>query len=421
MNSNRAAENLSSDGEVPLPQAAFVHSLKKVKKPLPARPKISEIRAISKNSRLFLKKYFPGATTQDWNNWKWQVRNSFHSFEDLSKIINLTDPEKNAIRDHGYHLPLRVTPYYASLLADNHENNVIRKSMIPTMSELTLSPGEAEDPLGEESTSPVPCLVHRYPDRVLFLATNFCSAYCRYCTRSHMVAKDPQHYDLAHWNQAFDYLSGHPEIRDVIISGGDPLTINEIHLEYLISRLRSIPHLEIIRLGTKVPIVLPQRITRSLVQMLKKYQPIYFSIHFMHPSELTPETVEACNRLADGGFPLGSQTVLLKGINDNVPVMKDLMHGLLKMRVRPYYIYQCDPIPGSAHFRTSVRKGLDIIRGLRGFTSGYAVPHYVIDAPGGGGKIPLLPDYVVGKEGNYLILKNYQGRIFKYPDMDDES
>ena len=277
--------------------------------------------------------------------------------------------------------------------------------------------GEVSDPLFEGHDSPVSNIVHRYPDRVLFLVTGFCSTYCRYCTRSHMVAKDKCHIGIKAWAPALEYIRKHPEVRDVLISGGDPLTMPDSHIEYLLSNLRQIPHVEIIRMGTKVPVVLPQRITRSLTSILKKYHPFFVSIHFTHPDELTPEVTEACNRLADAGIPLGSQTVLLKEINDNVNIMMKLMQGLLKLRVRPYYIYQCDPIPGSAHFRTPVEKGLEIIAGLRGFTSGYAVPHYVIDAPGGGGKIPLLPDNFVGREENSVLIRNYEGNIYRYPDV----
>ena len=242
------------------------------------------------------------------------------------------------------------------------------------------------------------CLVHRYPDRVLFLVTDFCSSYCRYCTRSHMIAGKGKSHASSDWDEALKYIREHSEIRDVLLSGGDPLTLPDEKLRYLFSELRSIPHVEIIRIGTKVPVVLPQRITPALVRLLRKFHPLYISIHFTHPEEITPEVSQACNRLADAGIPMGSQTVLLKGINDDPGVFKTLMHELLKIRVRPYYLYQCDPVPGSAHFRTPVDKGIEIIRSLRGFTSGYAVPHFVIDAPGGGGKIPILPNYFVGKK-----------------------
>ena len=289
--------------------------------------------------------------------------------------------------------------------------------MIPVVQELTLSPGEEEDPLNEHQHNTLNCLVHRYPDRVLFLVTNFCSSYCRYCTRSHMVAgRGNSHTRRADWDQAIEYIRSHTEIRDVLLSGGDPLTLSDEKIRYLLSSLRAIPHVEIIRIGTKVPVVLPQRITPALVRMLRKYHPLYMSLHFTHPDEISAEVSTACNRLADAGIPLGSQTVLLKGINDDPVIFKKLMHELLKIRVRPYYLYQCDPVPGSAHFRTPVEKGLEIIRSLRGFTTGYAVPHFVIDAPGGGGKIPILPNYFVGRKKGDIILKNYLGRHYSYPD-----
>ena len=267
---------------------------------------------------------------------------------------------------------------------------------------------------------PCPGSVHRYPDRVLFLVTGFCSTYCRYCTRSRMVgeAGGDYHFSRSQWDAGIDYIAAHPEIRDVLLSGGDPLTLHDERLDELLTRLRAIPHVEFIRIGSKVPVVLPQRITPELTRILKKHHPLWMSIHFTHPSELTPEVTEAVTRLADAGIPLGSQTVLLKDINDDADVLKSLFHGLLKRRVKPYYLYQCDPITGSAHFRTSVDKGLEIMRALRGHTTGYAVPTYVIDAPGGGGKIPLLPDYVVGRDGDDLILMNFEGNIHRYPDPD---
>jgi lysine 2,3-aminomutase len=372
---------------------------------------------ISQKSLDFLRKNYPSATEKDWNSWQWQVKNGITSINQLRQILNLSEPELLAIDNDKYALPLRITPYYASLLSPDDPNQPLRRTMVPTVNEVTMSRGELADPLGEEHHSPVPNLVHRYPDRVLFLSTGFCSAYCRYCTRSHMVAKDKCHIGIKAWEPALQYIRDHSEIRDVLISGGDPLTMPDPHIEYLLSSLRSIPHIEIIRIGTKVPVVLPQRITKTLVNMLKKYHPLFMSIHFSHPDELTPEVVEACGRLADAGIPLGSQTVLLKGVNDDLETMRSLMHGVLKARVRPYYIYQCDPIPGSSHFRTHVAKGLDIIKGLRGFTSGYAVPTFVIDAPGGGGKIPLLPEYYLGSENGEVLLKNYEDKIYTYPDF----
>jgi lysine 2,3-aminomutase len=282
-------------------------------------------------------------------------------------------------------------------------------------------PCESDDPLGEDHQSPVPGLVHRYPDRVLFLLTDFCSTYCRYCTRSRVVGHGGIRASRARWEKALAYIAATPDVRDVLLSGGDPLTLSDDRLEWVLSRLRQIPHVEIIRIGTKVPAVLPQRITPKLVKLLKKYHPLWLSLHFTHPAECTPETTNACALLADAGIPLGSQTVLLKGINDTVPVMTQLMHGLMKMRVRPYYLYQCDPITGSGHFRTTIAKGLEIIKGMRGFTTGYAVPTYVVDAPGGGGKIPLMPDYVSGRTGDDLVLTNYEDKSFTYPDPDQKN
>jgi len=287
--------------------------------------------------------------------------------------------------------------------------------MIPTSDELITTEAEMADPLNEMGSSPVPGIVHRYPDRALFTVTQFCSSYCRYCTRSHSVGK-LGHLTKAEWDRAFDYLREHTEIRDVIISGGDPLTMNDSKVEYLLSNLRAIKHIEMLRIGTKVPAVLPQRITPQLVAMLQKYHPLYMSLHFTHSEEITPETSRACEMLANAGIPLGSQTVLLKGINDDPATMKSLMHKLLTVRVRPYYIYQCDLIPGSSHFRTTIETGIDIIEHLRGHTSGYAVPQLVIDAPGGGGKIPILPAYVVESGPEKWVLRNYKNNQYTYPN-----
>lgn len=416
MNVSALQETDSSDRDVPLgfpvksgKERAGSHD--------PVSLKISGLTEPSEASKVFLQKHFPGVSTNDWNDWKWQIRNSFTSLRQLSSIVELSGTEKQVLLSPGVHLPLRITPYYASLLSNPVTGYAIRKAMVPGVQELSLAPGEQADPLNEEANTPVPHLVHRYPDRVLFLATGFCSAYCRYCTRTHMVAKEKVHFNR-NWEPAIAYIREHKEVRDVLISGGDPLTMPDRLLKSLLEELHNIPHIEIIRIGTKVPVVLPQRITTSLTRMLKQFHPLMISIHFTHPAELTPETADACIRLADAGIPLGSQTVLLKGINDDITVMRKLMQGLLKIRVRPYYLYQCDPIPGSAHFRTPVSKGIEIIQGLRGFTSGYAVPNYVIDTPGGGGKIPLLPDYFQGKENGNVILKNYEGKTFYYPDAE---
>lgn len=376
----------------------------------------SDFQVISPSTYAFRNTFFPQATDKQWNSWRWQIQNSYTNFRKLSEILDTSNIDDVDFLVKSRKLPLRITPYYASLLYGKPNDYALTKSVVPSKLELKVSPGEEADPLHEESMCPVENLVHRYPDRVLMLSTGFCSVYCRYCTRSHMVLKDKKHYGIKAWKTSIEYIRNNPSVRDVIISGGDPLTMPDKHIEFLLSSLRDIPHVEIVRIGTKVPMVMPQRITNKFVKMLKKYHPLYMSIHVTHPDEITPEVTEACRRLADAGIVMGSQTVLLKGVNDHVDTMKELMHRLLKIRVRPYYIYQCDPIPGSSHFRTPVSKGIEIIQGLRGFTSGYAIPHYVIDAPGGGGKVPLLPEYYQGRDGNYVMLKNFEGKTFRYYD-----
>jgi len=373
---------------------------------------------ISLHSREFIKQFYPDATLTEWNDWKWQLRHRIKSLKELSRVIQLSDDERSAIESHTGPLPVGITPYYASLLDPVDPMHGLRRTHIPVNGEYLRVRGEADDPLGEDHDTATPGLVHRYPDRVLFLTTGFCSTYCRYCTRSRMVGNPGGEYSfsISQWEKAAQYIEAHPEIRDCLLSGGDPLTIADDKLEWLLARLRSIKHLEFIRIGTKVPVVLPQRITPALTRMLKRYHPLWMSIHFTHPDEITPEVQEGLSRLADAGIPLGSQSVLLKGINDNLETMKKLMHKLLQNRVRPYYIYQCDPVSGSAHFRTPVETGLEIIRGLRGHTTGYACPTFVIDAPGGGGKIPMMPDYVVGRDGADLLLTNFEGGEYRYPD-----
>jgi lysine 2,3-aminomutase len=331
-------------------------------------------------------------------------------------MIDLSDEETAALSMEGHKLPLAVTPYYMSLISPSNPDQPLRRTMIPTLHEMVKSPEEAEDPLGEDSQSPVPGLVHRYPDRVLLLVHDFCAAYCRYCTRSRVVGNGKLLSDRRRLEVAIDYIQSKKEVRDVLISGGDPLLLGDDRLNWIMDRLRRIPHVEVIRIGTKVPAVLPQRVTPKLVRMLQHYHPLWMSLHFTHPDECTPEAYRACAMLADAGIPLGSQTVLLKGVNDSVETMKGLAHHLMRMRVRPYYLYQCDPIVGSGHFRTPVETGVKIIRGLRGFTSGYAVPTYVIDIPGGGGKIPISPEYVEGREGSELLLRNFEGKAFCYVD-----
>ena len=374
------------------------------------------VQIVSNRNADFIHRYFPLATNEQWNDWKWQLRNAITTLEDLRKIMPLTEKEIMAIKHLKGRLPLRITPYFASLIYDSKPGNPLRRIVVPVVEELIQMPVEKSDPLHEGEFSPVKGIVHRYPDRVLFTVTQVCSAYCRYCTRSHSVGKLDK-LGKNDFEKAFDYIRNHTGVRDVLVSGGDPLTMSDEMLDYILHNIRNIPHVEIIRIGTRVPVVLPQRITDKLIATLRKYHPLYISLHFSHPDEITDECAKACNKLADGGFPLGSQTVLLKGINDNVEVMKKLFHKLLMIRVRPYYLYQCDLIPGSGHFRTSVRKGLEIIKGLRGYTSGYAIPQFVVDAPGGGGKIPLLPDYVVEHTTEKIVLRNYRGIICEYPEI----
>lgn len=373
------------------------------------------------NTKAFRNRHFPLTTPSEWNDWRWQLRNRLTTLEQLKKIIKLSKRERQALLGHGSTLPFAITPYYASLVSPDNPKDPIRRAVVPVVNELVVSGGESSDPLGEDSHTPVPGLVHRYPDRVLFLVTDYCSTYCRYCTRSRMVGRNQDAGSYRdRWEKVFAYIAGNSSIRDVLLSGGDPLTLPDETLEYILKRLRAIRHVELIRIGTKTPAVLPQRITPALTRMLKRYHPLWISIHTMHPAEQTREMKQACERLSDAGIPLGSQTVLLAGINDDTATMKSLVQGLVRMRVKPYYLYQCDPIIGSAHFRTSVAKGLEIYQGLRGHTTGYAVPTFVIDAPGGGGKIPLLPETCLGRNGNDLLLRNYEGNVYHYPDVSDK-
>jgi len=367
-------------------------------------------------TRAFRRAFYPEILDKDWNDWRWQTRHRVRKLDQIQRMLVLSDDEREALVKGESMLPVGITPYYMSLLDRENASQPLRRTVIPVTGEFLRTPGEADDPLGEDGHSPTPGLVHRYPDRVLLLALDFCSTYCRYCTRSRVVGHGEIMPSEARLEKCFEYIRQTPAIRDVLISGGDPLALSEDKLDWILGNLRAIPHLEFVRIGTKMPAVLPQRITPALIKVFKKYHPLWMSVHFLHPDECTPEATIACNRLADAGIPLGSQTVLLKGVNDSAAVMTDLCHRLLMMRVRPYYIYQCDPISGSAHFRTSVSKGLEIIEGMRGHTTGYAVPTYVIDAPGGGGKIPLQPDSVVGRDGDWILLRNYEGQDFKYYD-----
>jgi lysine 2,3-aminomutase len=369
--------------------------------------------------REFRRRHFPRITDSQWNDWKWQRKNAVTDVNRLSRFIDLSPAERSCFDQATRKLPMSITPYYMSLIDRDDSLQAIRRCVVPTFQETVFSPGEAADPLGEKDDMTVPGLVHRYPDRVLLLATNSCSTLCRYCTRHRLIScgHDEGRYNKRNLEKALAYIRKNKEIWDVLISGGDPLTLPDERLEWIIRQVRSIEHVELIRIGSKVPAVLPQRITPKLVEMLRQYHPLFISLHFTHPDELTPESGRACARLADAGIPLGSQTVLLAGVNDNVNTLKSLFQGLLKFRVRPYYLYQCDPILGSAHFRTPVSRGLEIMSGLRGHTTGYAVPTYVVDAPGGGGKIALYPESVVGRDGESLILRNYEDKTFTYPDV----
>jgi lysine 2,3-aminomutase len=401
-----------SENLIPLPEITPRLRNKVSLFPVPRSRPVSNPKATA-----FRRAFFPTTTDKEWNDWQWQIRNRIRHLDALDRMLRLSEPERSAIEGTQSRMPVGITPYFMSQISKDDPNDPLRRTVIPTVSEFMKTPEEADDPLGEDDQSPVPGLVHRYPDRVLLLVLDFCSTYCRYCTRSRVVGHGAIYPSRSRLERAIDYIRSTPSVRDVLISGGDPLTLNDERLNWLLYRLREIPHVEIIRIGTKVPAVLPQRITQNLVRVLRRYHPLWMSLHFTHPAECTPEAYRACERLANAGIPLGSQTVLLKGINDTVETMKALCHHLLRMRVRPYYVYQCDPISGSNHFRTPVERGLEIIRGLRGFTSGYAVPTYVIDAPGGGGKIPLMPNYVEGREGDDLLLRNYCDQTYRYPDV----
>jgi lysine 2,3-aminomutase len=352
-----------------------------------------------------------------WDDWRWQLSNRLNTAEELRQIIRLTPDEEEGCR--SAHFRVDITPYFASLIDPDDPNCPIRRQVIPTGRELAAFDGMYVDSLNEDGHSPVPGLVHRYPDRVLMLVTTQCASYCRYCTRSRIVGDAAAQFGRSDYDTQIDYIASTPQVRDVLLSGGDPLTLPPRILEDILRRLRAIEHVEIIRLGTRVPVFLPQRITPELVDMLRRYHPLWMNLHFNHAAELTPEVVGAVARLADAGIPLGSQTVLLAGINDSVDVMKELVHRLVRNRIRPYYVYQCDQVAGAGHFRTTVSKGIEIIEGLRGHISGYAIPTYVIDAPGGGGKIPVQPQYVISQAPGKVVLRNFEGFITTYDEPVD--
>lgn len=352
-----------------------------------------------------------------WNDWHWQVENRITTAEALEETgIILTDEEREGIRVTLDKLRMAVTPYYLSLIDLSNPHDPIRKQAIPTPDELYFAPYEDRDPLKEDEYSPCPGLTHRYPDRVLMLVTDVCSMYCRHCTRRRFTGQHDCEAKTAQIDRCVDYIRNHPEVRDVLISGGDAMFLEDSKLEYILSQIRAIPHVEIIRLGTRMPVVCPQRITPALCKMLKKYHPLWVNVQFNHPDEITPESSKACAMLADAGIPLGNQSVLLAGVNDCVFVMKKLVNELVRIRVRPYYIYVCDPSLGLSHFRTPVSKGIEIIEGLRGHTTGFCVPTFVVDAPGGGGKIPVMPNYVISQTPRKVILRNFEGVLTTYTE-----
>jgi lysine 2,3-aminomutase len=356
---------------------------------------------------------------EDWNNWSWQLRNRITSLSQLEEYLELTDEEREGCRLANSKLSMAITPFFFNLIDRENANCPIRLQVIPRVEEMTTSPEEMLDPVGEDEHSPVAGIVHRYPDRVLFLVTDRCASYCRYCTRSRMVSNAQDYNFHPALEDGLSYIEQNGSIRDVLLSGGDPLLLSDRKLDYLLDRLRKIPHVEFVRIGSRIPVFLPQRITPQLSEIFRRHGPVWMSIHVNHPKECTVELKNACEQLAFSGVPLGNQSVLLRGVNDDLMVMKSLVHRLLMMRVRPYYLYQCDLITGSSHLRSSISTGLDIIRGLRGHTTGYCVPQFVIDAPGGGGKVPINPDYIDQVSENEIIFKNFQGKTYRYPLVGD--
>ncbi|MBM7616259.1 lysine 2,3-aminomutase [Alkaliphilus hydrothermalis] len=357
---------------------------------------------------------FKNVSDADWNDWKWQNRNRIQTLEDLKKYISLTKEEETGIEKCLSELRMAITPYYLTLIDPTDEHDPIRKQAVPTIFETYRSSCDLEDPLHEDVDSPVPGITHRYTDRALFLVTDQCAMYCRHCTRRRFAGQTDAEVGQTRIDKGLEYIRNAPQIRDVLLSGGDALLMSDEKLEYVISKLREIEHVEVIRIGSRTPVVMPQRITEDLCNMLKKYHPVWLNTHFNHPNEITPEAAAACARLADAGVPLGNQSVLLRGVNNCVHVMKKLVNQLVKIRVRPYYIYQCDLSLGLEHLRTTVAEGIGIIEGLRGHTSGYCIPTFVVDAPGGGGKIPVMPNYMISQNHDTVILRNYEGVIASY-------
>ena len=351
-----------------------------------------------------------------WNDWHWQYQNRILTADELDRYLELTEKEREGIDKCLSSYRMAVTPYYLSLIDPDDPYDPIRRQAVPVADELYIAPEDQRDPLHEETDSPCTGLTHRYPDRVLFLVTNQCASYCRHCTRRRFSGQEDTALTKKEIDASIDYIRSHEEVRDVLVSGGDPMTLSDDKLEYVLSRLREIPHVEIIRIGTRMPVVMPQRITPELCAMLKKYHPLWVNVHFNHPREITPESTKACAMLADAGIPLGNQSVLLAGVNDCVHVMRELVRKLVAIRVRPYYIYQCDLSLGLSHLRTDVSKGMEIIEGLQGHTTGFAVPTLVIDAPGGGGKIPIMPNHIVSQGYHRYVLRNFEGRVTTYTE-----
>lgn len=357
-----------------------------------------------------------GVTDEQWTDHRWQLKNRITSLAQLEDHLVLSEEERSGVLLSGTKLAMAITPHFFNLIDREDPDCPIRRQIIPRIEETLISPYEMADPCGEDSSMPVPGLVHRYPDRVLFLVTDRCAAYCRYCTRSRVVSGAGEQELETDYEAAFRYLEERTEVRDVLLSGGDPLLFSDAKLEKILARLRSIEHIEFLRIGSRIPIFLPQRITPELCAMLQKYHPLFMSVHANHPRELTIEVKEALERLANHGIPLGNQSVFLRGVNDDLETMKALVHKLLMCRVRPYYLYQLDLIQGSSHLQAPVAKGIEIIEGLRGHTTGYGVPQYVIDAPGGGGKVPVNPDYVLQRNDERVLIRNFEGRTFEYPE-----
>ncbi len=355
---------------------------------------------------------------EKWNDWRWQLSNRLNSVEDIEKVLPLTESERKALQTQGL-FRVDVTPYFISLIDPEDVNDPVRLQIIPRSEEMQAFTAMMEDSLAEDKHSPVPGLVHRYPDRVLMLVTTQCASYCRYCTRSRIVGNPAATFNRQEFEMQIDYLKRTPQVRDVLLSGGDPLVLAPKILEELLTRLREIPHIEIIRIGSRVPVFMPMRVTQELCDMLQKFHPLWLNIHVNHPNEISRELEQAADRLTRAGIQLGNQSVLLAGVNDNVHIQRELVQKLVRVRVRPYYLYQCDLVEGAGHFRTPVAKGIEIMEGLRGHTSGYAVPTFVVDAPGGGGKIPLMPNYLLSMSDHKIILRNFEGYVTTYEEPTD--